>query len=127
VLDTLIVFAAMPFLFLVAVGFAPTIVIKRIGDKERFRRLSAIAFAAYCLFPAYAILDLSSKTLWQPPIIWSLVYLFELIIACFSIFLGLYLRQFANQAYNNAFREAIKRDFPPKKRTVTRTQNLPKK
>jgi hypothetical protein len=116
VLDTLVIFAAMPFLFLVTTGFAPTIIITRIGDKEKFSQLSKLAFGAYCLFPAYAIGDFLSKTICQPPITWALNSWFELVLACFSFILGLYLHRFANEAYDDAFKETIKRDFPPRKR-----------
>ncbi len=128
-LDALVVFSAMPFLFFVTVGFSPNLIIRNTGDidKEHFKQFSKLAFFAYCIFPIYAVADSIFKIAWKAPMLWTLDNWFELTLGGFGFFLGLYLQRFANKAYDDAFNEKIQKDYPPKKRIVNRTQNQTKK
>ncbi len=111
-LEVLVIFSGLPFIFLATVAISPPTA-EHIEFYEKFALISWLAFASYCLFPLYLLLNLIVEVAPRSPIMLTLDNVFELLLLLASIFLGWTLKQLAEAARKRAYSQAISRSLGP--------------
>jgi hypothetical protein len=109
--EILVIFAGLPFLFLVSVAVSPPPLFDKIYLYQKLALLSWLAFVSYCLFPIYLIVNLLVRVVPHSPIVLTVDDVFQLLLFAASMFLGWYLRQLVEDVRKQAETGAIRHDL----------------